>query len=137
VERARDHHKKRDFLTRLRRKAALRNPDEFYHGMVHTQTKAGVHELDRDDAIDTDTVQLLKTQDVAYLSTAKRKEEEKIRRLREGLHDISAPDKVISFASLRSQYTSPGFLLMVWTAPRNHRRRAQRSTRSSWTRRKI
>lgn len=33
VERARDYHKKQDYLQTLRKKAAFRNPDEFYTAM--------------------------------------------------------------------------------------------------------
>lgn len=38
VLRARDFHKKQDELQRLRVKAALRNPDEFYHHMTRSRT---------------------------------------------------------------------------------------------------
>lgn len=39
VKRARDYHRKEDQLTRLRRKAEDRNPDEFYFKMVKSKTK--------------------------------------------------------------------------------------------------
>ena len=46
--RAADYHRKQDELQRLREKAALRNPDEFYFGMVHSQVKGGVHHKRRE-----------------------------------------------------------------------------------------
>lgn len=39
IQRAADHHSKRDRIKRLREKAAERNKDEFYFGMVQGQTK--------------------------------------------------------------------------------------------------
>jgi transcription initiation factor TFIID subunit TAF12 len=40
VKRARDYHSKQDRLRRLRQKAAERNKDEFYFGMVKEKTQA-------------------------------------------------------------------------------------------------
>jgi len=37
VERAKDYHNKEKHLHNLRRKASMRNPDEFYFGMIHSQ----------------------------------------------------------------------------------------------------
>lgn len=39
VKRARAFHKREDELKSLKKKAAERNPDEFYFGMVNQQTK--------------------------------------------------------------------------------------------------
>lgn len=79
--RAKDHKKKQTVLKSLKQKAAERNDDEFYFGMLSrgkfsanrlqggrrwTGTVAG----DRGNkSLDTDTVRLLKTQDVGYLRT--------------------------------------------------------------------
>lgn len=81
--RAKDHKKKQIVLKSLRQKAAERNEDEFYFGMVSrgklsadrlsggkrwTGTVAG----DRGNkSLDMDTVRLLKTQDIGYLRTAR------------------------------------------------------------------
>uniref|UniRef100_A0A2P2M400 U3 small nucleolar RNA-associated protein 11 n=1 Tax=Rhizophora mucronata TaxID=61149 RepID=A0A2P2M400_RHIMU len=43
VIRAKAFHKKEETLQRLREKAALRNPDEFYFKMIKTRTVDGVH----------------------------------------------------------------------------------------------
>lgn len=68
VERARDHHVKRDKLKRMRQKAADKNPDEFYHGMLSSRTERGVHVASRgNEALANDVVALLKTQDAGYL----------------------------------------------------------------------
>ncbi|KAK2597015.1 hypothetical protein N8I77_012889 [Diaporthe amygdali] len=81
--RAKDHKKKQTVLKSLKQKAADRNEDEFYFGMVSrgnfssgkladgkkwTGTVAG----DRGNkALDIDTVRLLKTQDIGYLRTVR------------------------------------------------------------------
>lgn len=39
VKRARAHHSKRDRIVALKRRAELRNKDEFYHGMAGAKTK--------------------------------------------------------------------------------------------------
>lgn len=39
VKRARAHHSKRDRIVALKRRAELRNKDEFYHGMSSAKTK--------------------------------------------------------------------------------------------------
>ena len=41
VQRARDYHRKQSELKRLKEKARFRNPDEFFHGMIHAETKVG------------------------------------------------------------------------------------------------
>lgn len=68
VERARAHHIKRDKLQRLRQKAADRNQDEFYTGMIGKKTERGVHIDSRGNRpLENDVVSLLKTQDAGYL----------------------------------------------------------------------
>lgn len=68
VQRARAHHINRDKLQRLRQKAADRNQDEFYTGMIGKRTQHGVHIGSRgNEAMENDVVSLLKTQDAGYL----------------------------------------------------------------------
>ncbi|PWY96849.1 Utp11-domain-containing protein [Testicularia cyperi] len=68
VLRAKDHHAKRDKLKRLAEKAAMRNKDEFYFGMINSKTKSGVHVQERGtEVLDNDVVALLKTQDIGYV----------------------------------------------------------------------
>ncbi|KAL4399265.1 rRNA processing protein [Malassezia pachydermatis] len=86
VERARAHHIKRDKLQRLRQKAADRNQDEFYLGMIGKKTEKGVHIESRGNkALDNDVVSLLKTQDAGYLRKQLNSERKKYQALIEEL----------------------------------------------------
>lgn len=89
VQRARDFHSKEDRIQRLREKASLRNKDEFYFGMIRSNTKVsvtvprcprtcahtvrlpsqkGVHVQSRgNEPLPTDLVKALKTQDATYI----------------------------------------------------------------------
>ncbi|KAI1209228.1 U3 small nucleolar RNA-associated protein 11 [Annulohypoxylon truncatum] len=80
--RAKDFNKKKAQLRALRQKAADRNEDEFYFGMMSrkgpghalSQGKrwSGTVNGDRGNkAMDVDTVRLLKTQDVGYIRTVR------------------------------------------------------------------
>jgi U3 small nucleolar RNA-associated protein 11 len=81
--RAKDYNKKKEQLKSLRQKAADRNEDEFYFGMLSrrgpgstlTRTRksfTGAVDGDRGNkAMDMETVRLLKTQDVGYLRTVR------------------------------------------------------------------
>jgi U3 small nucleolar RNA-associated protein 11 len=68
VLRAKDYNAKRDRMNVLRLKASMRNPDEFYFGMHKTKTKEGVHEIAAAPGLDSETVHVLKTQDLAYVN---------------------------------------------------------------------
>eukprot|EP00960_Hanusia_phi_P035740 751909-Hanusia_phi.AAC.1 len=82
VERARDFHKKQNQIKILREKAAFRNPDEFYFKMQSSSTKRGVHQVNRDNSLDDDTIKLLKSQ----LQTEKKK----LEKMEGDLHCLSA-----------------------------------------------
>lgn len=82
VLRAKDHHKKRDMLKRLSEKAAMRNKDEFYFGMINSSTRNGVHQHARpSEQLDNDVVALLKTQDVGYVRAQLIAEKKRIKAL--------------------------------------------------------
>ena len=86
VLRAKDHHKKRDMLKRLSEKAAMRNKDEFYFGMINSSTRNGVHQHARpSEQLDNDVVALLKTQDVGYVRAQIIAEKKRIKALVERL----------------------------------------------------
>jgi len=86
VQRARDHHAKRDKLHRLRQKAADKNQDEFYLGMVGKKTEKGVHVESRGNkALDNDVVSLLKTQDAGYVRKQIISEKKKLQALAEDI----------------------------------------------------
>ncbi|KAJ3039813.1 UTP11-like, U3 small nucleolar ribonucleoprotein [Rhizophlyctis rosea] len=87
VLRARDYHRKRDALKKLKTKAAFRNPDEFYFGMIKSKTKKGVHQItERNEHFDHDTIKLLKTQDQGYVNYQRSVNQKKIERLKNDLH---------------------------------------------------
>ncbi|GAC99486.1 nucleolar protein [Pseudozyma hubeiensis SY62] len=97
VLRAKDHHKKRDMLKRLSEKAAMRNKDEFYFGMINSSTRNGVHQHARpSEQLDNDVVALLKTQDVGYVRGQIIAEKKRIK----GLVERIAP----SVAGLKSEW---------------------------------
>ncbi|KAJ9668328.1 hypothetical protein H2201_001376 [Coniosporium apollinis] len=85
--RARDHNEKRRKLKTLRQKAADRNPDEFYFGMMSTKAGANGAKLgDRgNQVLSQDVAKLLKTQDAGYLRTVAQKVRKERERLEEGL----------------------------------------------------
>ncbi|EPT01557.1 hypothetical protein FOMPIDRAFT_1161445 [Fomitopsis schrenkii] len=86
VLRARDYHSKKDRITRLRQKAAERNKDEFYFAMNRQKTRDGVHIQDRgNEALPTDIVKVLKTQDENYLRTMRTAGLKKIEKLKNQL----------------------------------------------------
>ncbi|KAK0552724.1 hypothetical protein OC846_002787 [Tilletia horrida] len=82
VQRAKDHHEKRDRLKRLREKAEMRNKDEFYFGMIRSRTNEGVHVQERGaPVLDNDTALVLKTQDAGYLRNKIKSERKQIEKL--------------------------------------------------------
>ncbi len=89
VERAKDYHKKQDYLKTLKKKAEDRNPDEFYFKMNKSQVNAkGVHKEMRDGSLDTSVVKKLKTQDYGYIVHKKAVDDSKVRKMKGSLHMI-------------------------------------------------
>ncbi|KAH0536501.1 hypothetical protein FGG08_006626 [Glutinoglossum americanum] len=99
--RARDYNAKQARLKILREKAAERNPDEFYFGMMRNKTnRGGQFVADRGNvALSQDAVRLLKTQDIGYLRTMAQIEKRKKRKLQ------------VAFAMGEASGNSPGELL--------------------------
>jgi len=68
VQRARDYNSKQARIQKLREKAAFRNKDEFYYGMIKGKTANGVAVVDRgNEVLGNDVVKLLKSQDAGYI----------------------------------------------------------------------
>ena len=88
IVRAKQHHKKKDYMKVLKNKAADRNPDEFYFKMNNTEVKGGIHKDIDNGSLDTETVRLLKTQDLGYLVHKAAKDTRKIEKLKNNLHMI-------------------------------------------------
>lgn len=84
--RAADHKLKRRKLKALQQKAAERNEDEFYFGMMSSKSQGGIKVAERCEGhgsrvLKRDVVNLMKTQDVGYLRTVlqqTRREREKL-----------------------------------------------------------
>ncbi|WWC70004.1 uncharacterized protein I206_103948 [Kwoniella pini CBS 10737] len=86
VHRAKDYKSKQDRIKKLKEKAAFKNKDEFYFGMIKNQTKNGIASADRGNkSLDTDLVKILKSQDLGYIRVQIAKDEKKIRELRTSL----------------------------------------------------
>lgn len=90
--RARDYHKKQDRLQVLRRKAAMRNPDEFYFGMNRAGVKNGVHrkleevrQKEMEETIGADAVKIMKGQDLSYVRLQRQKDARKIEKMQASL----------------------------------------------------
>ena len=88
VERAKNYHKKKDYLTTLKRKAKEKNPDEFYFKMNASQMREGVHKDYINGSLSTSTVSLLKTQDLGYINHKKSVDDSRVARLKQNLHLI-------------------------------------------------
>jgi len=110
VIRANDYKKKQTHITRLRKKANDRNPDEFYFKMNNSKLHNGKHmdiknqnsrNLTRSSTststagasstgapLDADMLYLLKSQDLGYITLKKSVEDHKINKLKENLHII-------------------------------------------------
>jgi U3 small nucleolar RNA-associated protein 11 len=92
--RAKDFNKKKAQLKSLRQKAADRNEDEFYFGMMSRKgagsrikdgrSWTGTIEGDRGNSnLDMDTVRLLKTQDIGYIRTMRQVTAKQVAQLEE------------------------------------------------------
>ncbi|CEG47249.1 u3 small nucleolar rna-associated [Plasmopara halstedii] len=93
VKRAQDYNSKQKRLKMLQLKAALRNPDEFYHRMHNNKTEGGVHISTHNHlkSLSTEALRTLKTQDLAYLHLKRAVDLRKAERLNRGLHFVDAP----------------------------------------------
>ncbi len=91
VVRAKDFKNKKSYLSGLKKKAAERNPDEFYFKMNTSAVVNGKHkdlEKEKERSLDVETVKLLKTQDAGYIAQKKAIDDSKIERLKSNLHFI-------------------------------------------------
>lgn len=99
-ERAIQYHKKEDQINNARKKAAFRNPDEFYFGMKNAQVNDdGKHrktieaeQREFEAKVGTDTIRVMKDQDLSYIRMQRQKDIKKIERLQSSLHFIDYND---------------------------------------------
>jgi len=119
VIRAKDYHKKQDYLSILKKKAADKNPDEFYFHMNNSQVSNGVHKDKKDGSLDMSVVKLLKTQDMGYIVHRKAIDDKKIEKIKQNMHMIGDVkpklhkifvddnDKVVNFDTAEHFGTAP------------------------------
>eukprot|EP00124_Ichthyophonus_hoferi_P006005 Ihof_evm1s1113 gene=Ihof_evmTU1s1113 len=86
VLRAKDYSSKAKRIKQLKEKAAFRNPDEFYHKMISTKTKNGVHITERNNNFSGDMWKLMASQDLTYTNRKKMEEQKKVDHLESSLH---------------------------------------------------
>ncbi|XP_073067215.1 probable U3 small nucleolar RNA-associated protein 11 [Primulina eburnea] len=110
VIRARAYHQKEHTLLKLKEKAALRNPDEFYFKMIKTKTVGGVHKPDQAIKYTNEELMLMKTQDIGYILQKLQIEKKmfyfrKIERLNGMLHslDNQSSSKHVYYADNREE----------------------------------
>ena len=93
-ERSYDYHKKSNYLKILKRKAKEKNPDEFYHNMHNSKISGGVHKsTNRLEVLDPETLKLMKTQDLGYITYRKAIDDKKIEKIRASLHFTAKGEK--------------------------------------------
>ncbi|CAL4954010.1 unnamed protein product [Urochloa decumbens] len=106
VVRARAFHRKEEIIRKLREKAALKNPDEFYFKMVNSTTVGGVHRPKPEaNKYTEEELLLLKNKDMGYILQSMQSEKKKIEKLSSTLHELGAkrPNKHVYFAEDREE----------------------------------
>ncbi|KAJ3342924.1 U3 small nucleolar RNA-associated protein 11 [Gonapodya sp. JEL0774] len=102
VLRARDFHFKEKRVNALKRKAAMRNPDEFYFGMISSKTVKGVakgkrkygqNDPSEPKELTAEFLKTLKTQDINYVTHQRLINKSKVEKLKDNLQlfDSSMP----------------------------------------------
>lgn len=128
VERSKDYKNKKNYIKNLKKKASEKNPDEFYFQMHNSKVTNGKHKSTISQALDHDTVKLLKTQDMGYLVHKKSIDDRKISKLKENLHFIGVkppshhkiftePDNVENFDLAQHFNTIPELVDRTYNRP--------------------
>jgi U3 small nucleolar RNA-associated protein 11 len=101
--RSNDYHKKQDMLTNLRRKASMRNPDEFYFGMNSSGVHEGRHrkleqakQKEKMAEIGKDAIKIMKSQDLSYIRMQTMKDMRKIERMQASLQYLGDNPETMS-----------------------------------------
>mmetsp|Transcript_3255 Transcript_3255/g.7617 ORF Transcript_3255/g.7617 Transcript_3255/m.7617 type:complete len:265 (-) Transcript_3255:197-991(-) len=128
--RAIDYHRKKDTIHKLRKKAAFRNPDEFYFKMNSSKTEEGVHIIKKRIRRDAVEIKSANTQDLSYLQMKHQQEAKKIDELRGNLHMLEGgletgekgkhtifvdkPEKLLNFDAAKFFDTAPELLAKTY-----------------------
>jgi len=92
--RADDYNAKKTTLKKLAKRTLNKNPDEFYHHMINSETKDGVHhEKSKQEILTPEQVKLMQTQDLKYVMYKRNIEKKKIEKLRAGLQLLDSQDR--------------------------------------------
>eukprot|EP00397_Hematodinium_sp_SG-2012_P067345 GEMP01104063.1.p1 GENE.GEMP01104063.1~~GEMP01104063.1.p1 ORF type:complete len:239 (-),score=59.31 GEMP01104063.1:25-741(-) len=102
VKRAKDFHKKKDFIAKLEEKARLKNTDEFYFKMVRTKVdKVGDGRMKdiKTDHLTAEEKQLLEEKDSRYMMMRKQIESKRAAKMKDSLHllDVEKPNTHVIF----------------------------------------
>eukprot|EP01130_Rhizamoeba_saxonica_P001907 TRINITY_DN1172_c0_g1_i1.p1 TRINITY_DN1172_c0_g1~~TRINITY_DN1172_c0_g1_i1.p1 ORF type:complete len:252 (+),score=60.54 TRINITY_DN1172_c0_g1_i1:2-757(+) len=93
-KRAKNFQRKRDHIQKLKQKAAMRNPEEFYFKMVNSQKVNGIHRgPDESNKYSQKELVDMKTQDINYLQMKSTSEKKKIERLQNNLQMLQPTPK--------------------------------------------
>lgn len=102
VKRAKVYNQKQRVLHNLRRKAAFKNPDEFYFRMINSTTRGGIHQdtkagvgsaVNKAETHSRSVLKLYNSQDLNYLRNMHQKESAKLEKLESELHYIQSSPK--------------------------------------------
>ncbi|KAL6853799.1 hypothetical protein ACP4OV_019828 [Aristida adscensionis] len=123
VVRAKAYHRKEETIRKLKEKAAMKNPDEFYFKMINSRTVGGIHKPKPEtNKYSEEELLLLKNKDMGYILQRIQTEKKKIEKLCSTLHELDnkRPNKHVYFAedreeakeiqsSIEQSSKSPGF----------------------------
>jgi U3 small nucleolar RNA-associated protein 11 len=109
VLRSQDYKRKQTAIKRLSEKAAEKNPDEFYFGMVNQGTRRGIAIAERpgSESLGIKEIMPLKIQDMAYLRTVRNIERSRIEKLKNVVPEIPVGNKKILFAENEDEGLAP------------------------------
>lgn len=90
IERARDFQRKQKYITTLRNKVLDKNPDEYYFRMNSSKVQNGKHVETKKAELDQETVNLLKSQDLGYITYKRSQDKKKVDKIKDNIHLIGA-----------------------------------------------
>lgn len=94
--RAKHYNETRESLRFFKRVALDKNPNEFYHHMVNSKLKSGVHKEKSkpDEELTEDQLKLMRHQDTRYIDMKHQIERKKVQRMQSNLHMIDAANDI-------------------------------------------